>query len=70
MRLIGLAVILALSFTREPLVSDAQQAGKVRELNYVEGQNLVVRLAFAVGRPGDRVIRHAPCPVVTVHEPS
>jgi putative ABC transport system substrate-binding protein len=76
MRLIGLAVILALSLTFAPLVSEAQQAERLyqvgyvtlgsqptqsglwrsfldamRELNYEEGRNLVVRLAFAEGRP-------------------
>ena len=76
MRLIGLTVVLALGLTFEPLVSEAQQAGRMyqvgyvtlgsqptqsglwrsfldamRELNYVEGRNLVVRLAFAEGRP-------------------
>jgi putative ABC transport system substrate-binding protein len=76
MRLIGLAVILALSLTFAPLVGEAQQAERLyqvgyvtlgsqptqsglwrsfldamRELNYEEGRNLVVRLAFAEGRP-------------------
>ena len=76
MRLIGLAVVLALSLALAPLAVKAQEAGKVyrvgyvtlgsqptqsglwrsfldamRELNYVEGRNLVVRLAFAEGRP-------------------
>jgi len=76
MRLIGLTVVLALGLTFEPLVSEAQQAGRMyqvgyvtlgsqptqsglwrsfldamRELNYEEGRNLVVRLAFAEGRP-------------------
>jgi len=35
MRLIGLAVILALSLTREPLAGEAQQAGKVYQVGYV-----------------------------------
>ena len=76
MRLIGLAVVLALSLTFAPLVGEAQQAERLyqigyvtlgsqptqsglwrsfldamRELNYEEGRNLVVRLAFAEGRP-------------------
>ena len=76
MRVIGLAVILAISLTFAPLESEAQQSGRLyqvgwvtlgsqptqsglwrsfleamRELNYVEGRNLVVRLAFAEGRP-------------------
>jgi putative ABC transport system substrate-binding protein len=76
MRLIGLAAVLALSLSTEPLVAEAQHAGKVyqvgfvslgarptqhgmwqkfldamRELDYVEGQNLIVRLAFAEGKP-------------------
>ena len=77
MRLIGLAVVLAL--TMAPCVAEAQQAGKVyqvglltlgsdptrsgfwqrfleamRELDYVEGRNLIVRRAFADGK-GDRL---------------
>src|SRR6266849_2148907 len=76
MRLIGLAVVLALSLTFAQLVGEAQQAERLyqigyvtlgsqptqsglwrslldamRELNYEEGRNLVVRLAFDEGRP-------------------
>src|SRR5207244_10754079 len=76
MRLIGLAVVLALSLALAPLAVKAQEAGRLyqvgwvtlgsqptqsglwrsfldamRELNYVEGRNLVVRLAFAEGQP-------------------
>ena len=76
MRLIGVAVVLALSLAFAPLVGEAQQAARLyqvgyltlgsqptqsglwrsfldamRELNYEEGRNLVVRLAFAEGKP-------------------
>src|SRR5713226_9702676 len=75
MRLIGLAVILTLSFTLAPLAAGAQQAGKVprigflggnsaftekgrieafrqglRELGYVEGQNIVIEWRWAEGK--------------------
>jgi putative tryptophan/tyrosine transport system substrate-binding protein len=74
MRLIGLAVILALSLLATPFAARAQETGRVyqvglltlgtdpmrsgfwqrfleamRELNYVEGRNLIVRRAFAEG---------------------
>jgi putative ABC transport system substrate-binding protein len=78
MRLIGLAVVLALSLALAPHVAEAQQVGKVyrvgvlridsprqpytsryiedlrqglRDLGYVEGQNLVVEVRWAEGRP-------------------
>lgn len=76
MRLIGLSVVLGIGLLATPLVSEAQQTGKVyqvgimsnggnpatwrtqyapfveamRELNYVEGRNLVIRPAFADGK--------------------
>jgi putative ABC transport system substrate-binding protein len=72
MRLIGVAVILAVSLTLAPLAPEAQHAGTVyrfgylsprpgietqdkaliqalRELGYVEGQNLVIEWRFAKG---------------------
>ena len=76
MRLIGFAVILAVSLVLAPLGAGAQQTGKVyrigvlettspalntanldafrqglRELGYVEGQNLVIEYRSADGRP-------------------
>jgi putative tryptophan/tyrosine transport system substrate-binding protein len=73
MRLIGLAVALAVGLTLAPLAVEAQQAGKparigflslraeptardepfrerLRELGYVEGQNLVTEFRWAAGR--------------------
>src|SRR5713101_1421013 len=74
MRLIGLAVVLALSLILAPLVTEAQQAGKLsrigvlmnlyppdadppqalrqglRDLGYVEGQNLVIDWRYQLGR--------------------
>jgi hypothetical protein len=35
MRLIGLAVVLTLSLTLSPLISKAQQAGKVYNIGYL-----------------------------------
>ena len=76
MRLIGLAVVLALSLILAPLAAEAQQAGKVyrigwlnpgfpprsapsptaralqqalRDLGYVEGQNLLIEYRYAEG---------------------
>jgi ABC-type uncharacterized transport system substrate-binding protein len=74
MRLIGLAVILALSLILAPFAADTQQAGKIyrigilatypvgpffrdpfmarlRELDYVEGQNLVLEIRSANNIP-------------------
>ncbi len=76
MRLIGLAVILAISFNLAPLAAETQQAGKVyrigfleagsssvnqhflagfrqglRELGYIEGQQIVIEDRWAEGRP-------------------
>jgi putative tryptophan/tyrosine transport system substrate-binding protein len=75
MRLIGLAVVLAVSLALAPLTSEAQQAGKahriaflgstspsgyasqmkafrggLRDLGYVEGQNLVIEFRWAQGK--------------------
>ena len=82
MRLIGLAVALAISLTLAPLAAEAQQAGRVarvgylsniappsteelmkgiaanpfwtamRELGWMEGQNMVVERRWG---PGDRI---------------
>jgi putative tryptophan/tyrosine transport system substrate-binding protein len=75
MRRIGLAVVLALSFTLVSLAGEAQQAGKayrigvlaggsqqvspapkllpkaLRDLGYIEGQNLAIEWRFAHGDP-------------------
>ena len=74
MRLIGLAVVLALSLMLAPFAADTQQAGKIyrigilaiypvgpffrdpfvarlRELDYVEGQNLVLEIRSANNIP-------------------
>ena len=72
MRLIGLAVVLALSLILAPLAAGAQQAPPkvyrvgvlhpgpymlrgweraLRELGYVEGQNLVFERRYAEGKP-------------------
>ena len=75
MRVIGLAVVLAVSLTLAPLAADAQQAAKVyrigylaggsstsgpntteafrqglRELGWVEGQNILIDYRYAEGR--------------------
>ena len=71
MRLIGLAVVLAVGLTLAPLAAKGQQAGKIyriglitvthipgeeafferlRELGYVEGQNLVTERRYSEGR--------------------
>jgi putative ABC transport system substrate-binding protein len=75
MRLIGLAVVLAVGLILAPLVADAQSAGKVhrigyvslqrpegdkswvaafrqglRDLGYVEGENIVIQQRHAAGR--------------------
>jgi putative ABC transport system substrate-binding protein len=76
MRLIGLAVALAVSLTLVPLAAEAQQPGKVyrigylfygapgpsaevdafrqglRELRYIEGQNVTIEYRFASGQVG------------------
>ncbi len=76
MRLIGLAVVLAVSLTLVPLAAEAQRAGRVwrigwlspppaatgaselealrkglRELDYIEGRNLVIEARWADGDP-------------------
>jgi putative tryptophan/tyrosine transport system substrate-binding protein len=76
MRLIGLAVVLALSFALAPLAAEAQQTGKtsrvgvllsrygpkddppqglrqhLRDLGYIEGQNLTIEWRTAEGGYG------------------
>ena len=62
MRLIGLAVVLAVSLTLAPLAAGAQQTEKVRRIGFLTGTNpnsevddaLDIRAAQAISLAGDR----------------
>jgi len=47
MRLIGLAVVLALSLTLAPLAAEAQQAGKVYRVGYLSAGSTSANLDYA-----------------------
>jgi hypothetical protein len=57
MRLIGLAVVLAVSLTLVPLAGGAQQAEKVRRIGFLSGTNPNSEVDDALGGP----VPESPC---------